>query len=71
MNEKKDKKEEKVIEIKFDSSKEKIFIFFKRYLTSKEVEKYLELFNLMNKNKIFLLPSKDIDSIKIIRDMKE
>ncbi|KKM04210.1 hypothetical protein LCGC14_1766490 [marine sediment metagenome] len=63
--------EEKVIEIKFDSSKEKIFIITKRYLTTQEMERYLELLSIMNKKNIFILPADLIESIKVIRDIKE
>jgi len=66
-----EEKKEKVIEIKFDSSKEKIFILFKRYLTTKEMEMYLNLFNAMDKCNIFMLPADLIEEIKVIKDVKE
>ena len=62
---------DKVIEVKFDSTKEKIFIFTTRFLTTKETAGYLKLFNSMNEAKIFLLPADLIESVKVIRDIKE
>lgn len=67
MNEEK----KKIIEVKFDSSKEKIFILTKRYLTAAEIKKYLDLLSIMNKNHIFILPGDLIESITIIKDVKE
>jgi len=66
-----EKKEEKIMEVKFDSSKEKIFILTKRYLTTVETEKYLELLSAMDKNNIFILPADLIEVIKVIKDVKE
>ena len=63
--------EEKVIEVKFDSSKEKIFIFLKPNTTTRDMEALLNLFNIMNDNKIYLLPTEIVESIKIIKDIKE
>ncbi len=71
MSEKEEEKEKKVIEVKFDSSKEKIFILTKRYLTTKETNMYLELLNSMNRTKIFILPADLIEEIKVIKDVKE
>jgi len=62
---------ERFIEVKFDSSKEKIFIPTKRYLTTVETEKYLELLSAMDKNNIFILPADLIEVIKVIKDVKE
>ena len=66
-----EEKKEKVIEIKFDSSKEKIFIITNRYLTTVEMERYLKLLSTMNKNNIFILPGDLIESITIIKNIKE
>lgn len=66
-----EEKEKKVIEVKFDSSKEKIFILTKRGLTTEELDKYLELLTVMNRKKIFILPADLIEEIKVIKDVKE
>ena len=66
-----EEKKEKVIEIKFDSSKEKIFILTKRKLTSSELNMFLELLTTMNKLNIFLLPDDFIESITVIKNVKE
>lgn len=64
-------KKEKVIEVKFDSSKEKIFIITKRYLTTVEMEKYLELLSIMNRINIFILPADLIESITVVKNVRE
>lgn len=66
-----EEKKERVIEVKFDSSKEKIFIITKRYLTTVEMNQYLELLSIMNRKNIFILPADLIESITVIKDVKE
>lgn len=62
---------ERTIEVKFDSSKEKIFIFLKPNTTIPMYDKLLELLGHHEKTKIFLLPGEFIDSVKVIKDVKK
>ncbi len=61
--------EEKVIEVKFDSEKEKVFIFLKSNVTINTYEKLFELLTKQNESKIYLLPSDYIESVTVVKDM--
>ena len=61
----------KVIEIKFNSRKEKIFIFLKENTTLKAFDELFKLFNLQHENKIYLLPENFVSSVKVIKDIKD
>ena len=63
--------EEKVIEIKFDKEKEKIFIFLRPNITLAIANEIIEIFKLQDEHKIYLLPSEYIESVKVIKDVKE
>lgn len=64
-------KNKDVIEVKFNSEKEKIFIFLKENTTLDAYEKLLDLFKLQEKAKIYLLPKNFVDSVKVIKDVKK
>lgn len=64
-------KNERCIEVKFNSEKEKIFIFLKPMVTIKLYDQLLNLFNIANRNKVYLLPTDYVESVKVIRDIKD
>ena len=68
---KKKKKGKNVIEVKFDSSKEKIFIFTKEGMMASDLTMLLKIMNLQQANKIFILPKDIVDSVTIIKDVKK
>lgn len=67
------KKEEnkRCIEVKFNSEKEKIFIFLKPNTTIELYTQLINLFEVANRNKIYLLPTDFVDSVKVVKDVKD
>ena len=60
-----------VIEVKFNSEKEKIFIFLKSGITTEIYDQILELLTIQEESNIYLLPSEFIESVKVIKDIKK
>lgn len=67
----KEKKNERCIEVKFNSAKEKIFIFMKPYITPDVYHQILNLFDAQSNSKIYLLPTDYVESVKVIKDTKD
>lgn len=62
---------EKCIEVKFDSTKEKVFIFLRSNTTMKVYNEMFKLMKLANEHNIYLLPTDIVESVKVIKDVKE
>ena len=63
-------KRKRIIEVSFNSEKEKLIIITKRILSTQEVESMLNLIACMDRNNILILPSELIEEIKIVRKKK-
>ena len=58
-----------LVEVKFNSEKEKIFVFVKE---NTPIEVYKHLLNLFSEpHKVYILSKRYVDSIEIIKDKKK
>lgn len=66
------KKDKNIVEIKFNSKKEKIFIIMKEGLSISDYEQFLKMCDsfIRSENKVWILPGDLIQSIKVIKDKK-
>lgn len=61
-------KKEKVIKVKINSSKERIFILYKEGLDAETIEKTTEIILRNKENKVWILSKDVVDSIIVFKD---